>query len=248
MEPRCSPASRKSKHLGARHRRAPSFRQSAMNYRLHEDLACCQIGDTHVFLDIKKDRYFQLTGPAEKDFRDYIDQRPFDAKRLLTERILVRLHGQAPTGAFASIEKPAVSAIENGTKVKCGGSRRLAEVAILVAVTRWQLHVRPLRTNLSQLRAYRSGISNPERNAPAEEVAQLALEFQRSRLLLPIEPTCLLDTIALVKFLARRRIPANMVIGVKLNPFSAHCWAQTQGIVVNEVLGDASAYTPIMVV
>ena len=59
---------------------------------------------------------------------------------------------------------------------------------------------------------------------------------------------CLLDSIALVRFLARRGLYAQLVFGVTDDPFSAHCWVQAGDLVLNDTVGDVSAHTPIRVI
>lgn len=44
--------------------------------------------------------------------------------------------------------------------------------------------------------------------------------------MLPLRPVCLLDSFALMDHLRRRSLKAVMVIGVRGDPFSAHCWVQ----------------------
>jgi len=38
------------------------------------------------------------------------------------------------------------------------------------------------------------------------------------------------------------------VFGVKLNPFSAHCWVQAGDIVLNDAIDHVTIHTPILVV
>lgn len=65
---------------------------------------------------------------------------------------------------------------------------------------------------------------------------------------MPVETRCLLDSIAIVKFLARRHFHANIVIGVTGDPFSAHCWAQIHDMVLNDTIGNVRSFTPIRVI
>jgi hypothetical protein len=58
----------------------------------------------------------------------------------------------------------------------------------------------------------------------------------------------LLDSLAMVMFLAKRGLHASIVIGVTSAPFSAHCWVQTGDLVLNDTVGNARAFTPIRVI
>ncbi|WP_434213483.1 lasso peptide biosynthesis B2 protein [[Pseudomonas] boreopolis] len=57
-----------------------------------------------------------------------------------------------------------------------------------------------------------------------------------------------MDSLSLLRFLSRRELPANIVFGVTLAPFAAHCWVQAGDIVLNETLSDANAHTPIRMI
>jgi hypothetical protein len=57
---------------------------------------------------------------------------------------------------------------------------------------------------------------------------------------------CLLDSLALAEFLASHGIRATCIIGVRANPFEAHCWVQIGTHVVNETPEMARRYEPIL--
>jgi hypothetical protein len=59
---------------------------------------------------------------------------------------------------------------------------------------------------------------------------------------------CLLDSLTLIRFLARRRMFPAWVIGVRTRPFAAHSWVQSAGLVLNDVHEHVRSYTPILVV
>ena len=70
--------------------------------------------------------------------------------------------------------------------------------------------------------------------------------FRRARLYVPIETCCLLDSLSLIDFLSRRRLPARLVFGVTSDPFAAHCWVQAGEWVLNDLVGNVIAHTPIL--
>jgi hypothetical protein len=59
---------------------------------------------------------------------------------------------------------------------------------------------------------------------------------------------CLLDSLSLIKFLARYRLHPEWVFGVKTNPFFAHCWVQHGEVVFNDNPDYVRGFTPILVV
>jgi len=114
------------------------------------------------------------------------------------------------------------------------------------------LKVRALKTNLDEASAYRdrktSALEIAAADALEEKLLRASWQFARARRYVPIEPICLLDSLALLRFLSRRGLPANIVFGVAPEPFAAHCWVQASDIVLNETLSDANAHTPIRMI
>lgn len=76
--------------------------------------------------------------------------------------------------------------------------------------------------------------------------AVAAYEWLRP-LMLTARDRCLLDSLALVNFLASAGIASRWVIGVKTAPFGAHAWVQRAGVVLNDQHTRAKAFTPILV-
>lgn len=228
-----------------------------MGYLLREGLSCGDVGGHLIFLDIAQDRYFKLTAPLEKamrGFQAHEDVASTLLKDLATARILVEASGPRTHAAIASIRHPVRSAIEQSATIS---DRRLSAAIVLevMAIT-WSTHrhlkTRTLRTNLDDASAYRDRKTGAiEVAAPAaleKNLLQANGQFARARRYVPIEPTCLLDSLSLLRFLSRRGLSANIVFGVTSEPFAAHCWVQAGDIVLNETLSDANAHTPIRMV
>jgi hypothetical protein len=120
----------------------------------------------------------------------------------------------------------------------------------IVCSTRLQLKTRNLKQvlgKLASLRGRRTYRPSTSRHGESQ-VLDTAAAFRRARLYVPIDTCCLLDSIAMVKFLAKRGLRADLVFGVTATPFSAHCWAQYGAVVLNDALGHALAHTPIRVI
>lgn len=225
-----------------------------MHYRLRENLSYCDVDGHMIFLDIAQDRYFRLTGALEeamRHFRTHADVASTLLERLSAAQILVQASNPEASAATTDIQRPTRSAIEQAATI---GNRKLSmtvlfEVMAIVSSTRHQLKTRALQTNLDEASAYR------DRKAGALDIAtpttlednllQANWQFARARRYVPIEPICLLDSLALLRFLSRRGLSAHIVFGVTPEPFAAHCWVQAGDIVLNETLTDANAHTPI---
>lgn len=72
--------------------------------------------------------------------------------------------------------------------------------------------------------------------------------FEQARLLRSTADRCLPRSIALALCLTAKQCRVHVVLGVKLAPFSAHCWVQDGGAVLNDSLEEVQRYSPILVV
>ena len=83
---------------------------------------------------------------------------------------------------------------------------------------------------------------------PASAAIEAVAAFHASpRVSCPIAPNCLYDSLALRRFLLRRGVGVDLVIGAKLHPFAAHCWLQDGTTVLNDCLGSARDFVPVLV-
>lgn len=62
---------------------------------------------------------------------------------------------------------------------------------------------------------------------------------------LPFEGECLVRSALLVSYLRRCGLSASWVFGVRLWPFSAHCWVQVDAVCLNDDVERLAAYAPI---
>lgn len=226
-----------------------------MPYQLRDDLSFCRVGSQLVFLDVREDRYFLLPSAMERAFTAYLDSREAKGKafaELVRKNILIKA-STAGGGANAPIiERAYRSAIEDDHATPRVSLRTCLEVFAIVCATAWQLKTRKLKSILDRLLAYRDEKMRPSLTGVDEsqegQLVSAACAFRHARLYVPVGTSCLLDSLSLTRFLSRRQLPANVVIGVTLDPFSAHCWVQAGDLALNETISDANAYTPIRVI
>ncbi|WEK02187.1 MAG: lasso peptide biosynthesis B2 protein [Candidatus Sphingomonas phytovorans] len=138
---------------------------------------------------------------------------------------------------------PQRSAIEANHPGESFNAFAAAEVAYLVAAARRRVARRALDWNIADLERRRTG----GHVAPAGCVAALARRFNRYRRLVPLASKCLPDTLAFLRFAARRGHFPRLVFGVEAWPFAAHCWAQSEALVLNDALDHARTFSPILV-
>lgn len=222
-----------------------------MTYRLRDDLSYCVIGNHAVFLDVEADRYFTLPEPMERAFLAHIaSPRQAIASELIECELIV--DSGASAAMATRVETPSRSAQEAPEAGARIGVRILAEVMLTLRSCRRQLRGMPLKNVLHEAAQYRdsrclSGTGAAARSAE-QHLLQCASAFESARRYLPVAMCCLPDSLALLRFLARRGIPGNIVFGITYDPFSAHCWVQFRDIAINETVGAAMAHTVILVV
>ena len=215
------------------------------NLGLAEQLHYCAIGAERVFLDLAADRYFSLPAKAGDAFRaleEGVAMGPDDAgvALLVREGILVDHDRGKPI--LATRNYPPTESLVETIGVRANISlRAMAEALCLVAFARHGVRAKRLPRLLARL-SHRA----PRRAALKCERDLAVARFCRVRPLVPIRPNCLYDSIALTRFLHRRGIAATLAIGVKLHPFAAHAWVQDGATVLNDSLGHARDFQPVL--
>jgi hypothetical protein len=81
-----------------------------------------------------------------------------------------------------------------------------------------------------------------------EKVRRLTAVYRRLRPWYPRKYLCLYDSLALVEFMARRKVYPTWVFAVQAQPFGAHCWVQNERLLLNEGSEYAGLFTPIMAI
>ncbi|PPT26209.1 hypothetical protein XaCFBP7622_18465, partial [Xanthomonas arboricola] len=168
----------------------------------------------------------------------------------LVERGLLVERSQATVGPQPSVIPVARSAMEMPMPARRPQLLEKLEVLALVLSTRLALKRNPLGRVLGSLSAaaQRRGMQQRPLAELEQRLTDAASVFRRARVWVPVEMRCLLDSVALARFLRRRQLDAQVVFGVALDPFSAHCWVQTGDLVLNDTVGNVHAHTPIRVV
>ena len=87
------------------------------------------------------------------------------------------------------------------------------------------------RRSLPDATAAIAGSADPARGFEHPYGTGLRLGAAVTRVLgaLPRDPRCLRKSLVLIALLARRGIPATLVIGVRHDPFAAHAWVEHEG-------------------
>lgn len=232
-----------------------SLEEMLMGYRLSEGLSYCRIDGHAIFLDIQSDRYFRLSDGMEATFTAFIDggrNSEAELAALTKNKILTTTARIESNDAGSPIVPPTRSAFELSGPSGSLSLSALLEVSVLVLATRRALNTRRLADVMESLVCYRQKQVGKPPSQPTTLstllVCDAANSFNRARLYVPVATSCLLDSLSMAKFLARRKIDTSIVFGVTRDPFAAHCWVQVGDMVLNDTVGNVTAHAPIRIV
>jgi hypothetical protein len=217
-------------------------------FSLRDGLSFCAINDQIVFLDLVENRYFALPAGARRELvelLDNADDTEMGAPHALLKRnIVVECPTRCSIGV-ASIDSPAMSVLESSR----GGTSpfHVGRAIAARAVARFQLATRPLNRIIDDIRKAKSTLApgSVDHRRAEEEVAW---SVETSKRFLDGNGRCLADSVAAIRLLVVRKAAANIVFGVRLNPFMAHCWVQAGTRLVTDRRDQVLQYTPILVV
>ncbi|WP_454883423.1 lasso peptide biosynthesis B2 protein [Sphingomonas oryzagri] len=192
-----------------------------------------------VLLDTLADRYRLLTGPAATAIQSLAEGDAVEggvvAERLRDLGILVQgSHRQD----VASVPPPTCSALEMAGSHVRPPARFVVAHHVLRATS--DLRFRGLARTLRSIDADGS-------NSASQPLVGVAQAYASARRHIPLTWVCLRDSIALHRFLSARGLATRLVIGVRLDPFAAHCWLQNADMIVNDICDNVAGYKPILV-
>jgi hypothetical protein len=219
-----------------------------MKFELAAGVSFCACAGRFVFLDRNSGRYFALGEDANSGFARWIAGEPLDSQ---TEAMLAAMARQGllnPSEAGQLPEpcrSPPVasrSVVGDHGRVSPGA---VAWAMMRIAASRLALRRQPLAQVLERLASRKSklGLGEPTE----EDLIEVAGAFTRGRLLASPLDQCLPGSIAVVHALLDRTCRSDLVIGVQLRPFAAHCWVQSGNVVINETLDQVRNFTPVLV-
>lgn len=215
-----------------------------MHYGTAPGIFYCRTGSRVIFLDVNRDRYFQLGADLEASFLSVIEghSAPTLAVSTLTERgILCSKDGNE---VRQQVELPVPSRAADALK----GETTLGEtLRTLLTETRIRkrLDRQGLASVISSLRSEkaRAVTASIDHRLPARTIRA----FELAKLVRTPANRCLSRSIALVQRLAALGCAAHLVMGVRGIPFAAHSWAQIGDVVLNDSPEEVARFTPIFV-
>jgi hypothetical protein len=220
-----------------------------MGYRLRDQLSVCLVEDQAIFLDLASDRYFSVGGAGAHAIEALLSDRRATREGLiplLKAGLVVETDDDARLSPI-DIAAATASLVECGEHKPSFGLGDVIGVGSAVLTANRRLVHLPLADIVAALSALRASV-RVSRDGDAALRRDAALRFLAARRLVPVTPRCLPDSLGLLAFLAHRGLTAPLVFGVKLNPFSAHCWVQDGALVLNDAIDHVTMHTPILVI
>ncbi|QNA83754.1 lasso peptide biosynthesis B2 protein [Sphingomonas sp. So64.6b] len=218
-----------------------------MGFALRPGLSFARVGDRLLFLDIRHDRYFCLSPSAEAGFVRLIAGDDLSAtdlgavERWRADGLLVDIESAAMPQPCRPPPVTATSLDSDDTATPWKVATALSalvrsRIALKIAGLGRVLH------NLEQRKA------SDVRPRPKADLLATATAFHQASLLASPLDQCLVRSLAIARRLAMVGFRPDLVIGVKLQPFAAHCWVQYETLLLNDRADMVRDFTPILVV
>lgn len=219
---------------------------------------------TLVLLDVKADRYYFLSHEEFIALQPYVSlsldenrvwissqiterKSHYDASPLINELLANGILTLCPnTGKVLTkpdVEQPA-SPFEH---IECDDKPRAtwlhATIVLLAGLyAHLALKLFPLHFIIAQIRRSK----RHSRALDINRALTLGRIYQSLRPLLPRSRICLYDSLAFYCFCISFGLRPNIIFGVTSDPFTAHCWVQAGGYILNDVPQNIKQYIPIM--
>lgn len=234
-------------------------------YRLADHVRACRIGSQVVLLDLKSGRYTGLGGRALSAWRFEegntwpmrvgeaspafaVDGRSFPMAPLVQRGLLV--NDSANTNRLGAVlNEPLASLnVENDVARPDLTLRHVLGMWASAAVAALWLRFRSLAVIAAHVESLRPPAPESWDLMPDPLRATVAV-YQRARpFAFTARDQCLLDSLALIRYLAVNGFHAQWVIGVSTRPFHAHSWVQYGHVVLNDAHENVRCHRPILVV
>lgn len=222
-----------------------------MQFHLPNHISFGFVGSEAVVLDLRADRYYRLANDDAAVLASLagasLCDDPAAAARLARRGLLAS--GPGGTVAPVTVRPPAASALETpGDSLAVGAfAVGLGRVAASLSLRHLGLASTIARWRRKRDDRHRAGAA-PAAGADLQrrgEAARIARGFAQSRLYIPARRKCVPDSLALMACLWQRDVAADLLFGVRLAPFAAHCWVQADDMLLSDPLDIVREFTPV---
>lgn len=229
--------------------------QERVFYALSPHATYCEVSGALVFLDARNDRYLMLDRRQAALFhrlRGEADSESVSAlaKRLVSSGILIQRREQTgtldpfrwatPNSTISDLETAGFSDAFLST-----GTFRMAQAFAVCLAFKRTTHISSI---LSAARSWKMNAASKSATIGVSIDAVVYRFNTLSPLFYSSYDACLFRSILLLRYLTLHGVLADLVFGVRLSPFAAHCWIQHRRKVLNDHLESAASFTPILAV
>ncbi|WP_245829527.1 lasso peptide biosynthesis B2 protein [Novosphingobium mathurense] len=203
-----------------------------------------------MFLDIRANRYFALPEKLNTSFVSAIGDCVMGT--VSPDELAALKTGMSDLSGFkGTVSVQEFQAFATATSDHAPDSNSvpipallLMQVAIACFSAKLLVRLCPLHWLLARI-----GQNHPHKPKPPSTQIQdhLAGAFRRVQLLMGKDGNCLPHTLAFVWLSRRLGYTPRLVIGVRINPFGAHCWCQDGPVVLNDHFENVRTYQPILI-
>jgi hypothetical protein len=217
----------------------------AQGYHFAPGISACRPAGRLILLDLARDRYFALTDDHDAALSRLITSAGDEADRprlqmLADQGLLV----PAPAGDRPRL-CPQVQAAQETLALPAGRTSPLQTARATLAVMRARqvLRHQSLDRAIADLRARRPAAP---RGSAARLYRIVAAFRATSGVISPLDQ-CLPRSLALARRLFAAGLAPDLVIGVAVQPFRAHCWLQLSDQLLVDDIDTVRQFTPILV-
>lgn len=218
-----------------------------MLWRILPHASVCIASDRIFLFDRRQDRYFAVPQPPADTMRRWLESKaagniPEPCAALLSRAGVLRTGDSAPTACLGETVRIPQGLV---TPAWTDAAKSLPRLRIAALVTATWVSLRTRR--LEAILAGRTQRVVGCRTGDIEDLHARAAAFDRARTFTPIARRCLLDSLALDRWLADGDFEYQLVFGVAARPFEAHCWLQSREAILTDGYDHVSRFTPIFV-
>jgi hypothetical protein len=243
--------------------RCPMYPISSHRMSLASHVRACDCDGHVILLDLRHNRYLGIGETTSMALAGQVEGWPTRADRISplpgSEKISDAAQQLLSQGLLTNspferhpdttiAEAAATLDLDRGPSHQAFGIRRFAQVLQSVATAAWWMRSRSLHAIALAVTARREQL----RGSSSDSLDLMRTGTSAYEKLRPFVFTarekCLLDSLALLGFLATEGALPRWVIGVRTCPFGAHSWVQSGHTVLNDQHEYVRQFRPILVV
>lgn len=219
-----------------------------MSYCLRGGVQFCVADGRAIFVDLSSGRYFCLARDLDEAFRDSLAGELGGG---LTDHAVDRLvsGGVFVQGTAQPCRWPALPSPQTAFPVPIGAHVHASTIVrVIFAHLRaiFLLRTRTLSEILVMIESRRNSRSSRTENTFVPVISEINATFRAMNILFPPFGRCLQRSLAFLLVCNQFAIWPKLAIGVRTNPFMAHCWVQDGQTAIFDDSGEVARFTPIL--